>query len=276
MQTRTAVSTLASAATALVLAATLAACGPGKGGARTPAGSPPSGNPAPGRAPGVIATGTPAPGSAALTASTTDAGTITTQGTGMVSGAPDTMTLTIDVSTSAPHAATALLRNNALAAAVQRTLERDGVKASDIQTSGLSLQENYPPSPAGFQVDDSVNATLHDLTRAGTVIDEAVASAGDSGRLDGVAFSISDSSPLLAAARQQAVAAARVQAEQLAAAAGESLGALVSLSDEQQSDSPDPLPFAANTAASAAAPVPVRPGTQQLSVAVTAVWRAAP
>ena len=121
-----------------------------------------------------------------------------------------------------------------------------------------------------------MNATLHDLTRAGTVIDEAVASAGDSGRLDGVAFSISDSSPLLAAARQQAVAAARVQAEQLAAAAGESLGALVSLSDEQQSDSPDLLPFAANTAASAAAPVPVRPGTQQLSVAVTAVWRAAP
>jgi uncharacterized protein YggE len=215
-------------------------------------------------------------GSATLTASTTP-GTITTQGTGMVSGAPDTMTLIIDVSTSALHAGTALQRNNALATAVQQTLERDGVKPSDIQTSGLSLQENYPPSQAGFQVDDSVNATTHDLTRAGTVIDDAIAAAGDSGRLDGVTFSMSDSSPLLAAARQQAVAAARVQAQQLAAAAGETLGSLVSLSDEQQSDGSYPFGATASAAASGStAPVPVKPGTQQLSVVVTAVWRAVP
>jgi uncharacterized protein YggE len=183
------------------------------------------------------------------------------------------MSVSVRVSTTDVHAAAALARNNAITLAVQRTLERDGVAAKDIQTTDLSLQETYPPGPGGFEADDEVTAKLHDLTKAGSVIDDAVATAGDAGRLDGVSFSLSDTSPLMAAARQQAVAAARTDAAQLAAAAGERLGALRVLTDETYPNSPEP--YSALPAASSApttVPVPVQPGTQQLSVVVTATW----
>jgi uncharacterized protein YggE len=183
------------------------------------------------------------------------------------------MTVSIRVSTSGIHAAAALARNNALTLAVQHALERDGVAVKDIQTTNLSLQENYPPSPAGFEVDHEVSATLHNLARAGSAIDDAVTAAGDAGRLDGVVFSISDTSPLMGAARQQAVAAARTDAGQLAAAAGEQLAGLRSLTDQTQQNPPVLYPQSSAAVGSAeSAPVPVQPGTQQLSVVVTAVW----
>ena len=212
-------------------------------------------------------------GRAVLTAGTTGngAGTITTIGTGTVSGAPDTMTVSVSVSNTAPHAVAALAQNSAVAAAVQRALQAEGVAASDIQTSGLSLQRTYPPSPAGYQVDDSVIATIHNMTGAGSVIDDAVAAAGDTGRLDGVSFSISATNPLMSEARAQAVQAARTQAQQLAAAAGERLGMLVSLSEQPQQTYPTGVQFGAS-ASSAAAPVPIKPGTQQLNETVNAVW----
>jgi uncharacterized protein YggE len=250
----------------------LTGCGGHSGVDRTsnspsPSGSPPSGSPSAARQQAFLT-----PGTVPATVSPAD-GTITTTGTGTVSGAPDTMTVSIRVSTSDPHVAAALGHNNAITLAVQQALERDGVAAKDIQTTGLSLQETYPPSAAGYEVDDEVSATLHNLARAGSAIDDAVAAAGDAGRLDGVSFSMSDSSPLMAAARQQAVTAARADAAQLATAAGENLGGLRSITEETNQNAPVPyaqVPTAAGSAS--AAPVPVQPGTQQMSVVVTAVW----
>jgi uncharacterized protein YggE len=183
------------------------------------------------------------------------------------------MTVNVRISTSGAHAAATLAQNNSITLAVQQALEGDGVAQKDIQTSGLSLQENYPPSPAGFEVDDEVSATLHNLTRAGSAIDDAISTAGDAGRLDGVTFSMSDTSPLMGAARQQAVAAARADAEQLAAAAGERVIGLHALTD-QSDQNPQPLSSEMVPAAGSAsrAAVPVQPGTQQLSVMVSAVW----
>lgn len=209
----------------------------------------------------------PAPGSPA------DAGTITTTGTGRVSGTPDTMKVSIQVSTSGLHAAIALGHDNALTLAVQHALQRDGVATKDIQTTGLSLQQTYPPSVAGYEVDDEVSATIHYLAGAGAAIDDAIAAAGDAGRLNGVTFSMSDTSPLIAAARQQAVGAARSDAAQLAVAAGAHLVGLRSLTEQANQDSPMPYGQAAAAAGSASAPaVPIQPGTQQMTVVVTAVW----
>ena len=235
----------------------LTACGGGGGGgART---SDPS---------------SPAPAPAAVLASTSGAGTLTTVGVGTVAGEPDTLTLGISVTTTAPHASTALAENNVIAARVQQVLQGDGVAAADLQTTGLSLQQAYPASN-GYQVDDQVTATVRNLSKAGTVIDAALAAAGDAGRLDMANLSMSTTSPYMGAARQQAVAAARLDAEQLAAAAGERLGPLVSLTDQTQQ--PGPI-FSANSAAASASstPVPIQPGTQEVTVSVTGVWSISP
>lgn len=221
-------------------------------------------------------------GGANLSGSTGTGPTVTTTGTGTVKGTPDTLTVNIDVSTTAVHVNQALEENNVTSAAVQHALERDGVAVPDIQTGNLSLQENYDGSNlvSGYAADDTVTAILHHMSTAGTVINDAIAAAGDSGRLGGISLSMSDTNPLMAAARQQAVYVARTQAQQLAAAAGERLGGLVSLSDQ-----PEQQPYfgavpamgvASGASAGASAPVPVQPGSQQLSVQVTAVWSLAP
>ncbi len=202
--------------------------------------------------------------------------TITTQGVGTVTGAPDTLTVGIGVSTTAAHAAIALAENNAIASRVQQALQSAGVPLAGIQTTGLSLEPTSPDP--GFQVYDEVTATVKNIAKAGAIIDDALAPAGDAGRLDQVDLSISDTSPFMAAAEQRAVASAKAQAEQLAAAAGEQLGALVSLTDSpQQPNGVFPQSFAASgSSTGAAAPVPVQPGTQQMSVDVTGVWAVTP
>jgi hypothetical protein len=266
MPTRNALLILGTALAALVL--TLTACGASNQRTTTPTTAV---HPTP-LSPSSFA------GGANLSGSAVAGPTVTTTGTGTVNGTPDTLSVGIDVSTTAVHVNQALQENNATSTAVQHALERDGVAVSDIQTGNLSLQENYTGSNvvSGYVADDTVTATLHHLSNAGTVINDAIAAAGDSGRLNGISLSMSDTNPLMAAARQQAVSVARTQAQQLAAAAGERLGGLVSLTDQpEQQPYGGTYPMVANgpsASAGTSTPVPLQPGSQQLSVQVTAVW----
>jgi uncharacterized protein YggE len=207
---------------------------------------------------------------------TSPPGTVTAQGIGTVTGQPDTLTLGIGVSTTAAHAATALSQNNVIAAAVQAALKKGGVAAANIQTTGLSLQQNWNNGTLdGYAVYDEVTATIHNLATAGTIIDAALAPAGDAGRLDEVNLSFKDTSPLMSAARAQAVRSAETQAAEMAAAAGEHLGALVSLTEvAPPPNTIAPVPVNAGGASSASTPpVPIQAGSQQLSVTVTGVWQ---
>ncbi|HWG74989.1 MAG TPA: SIMPL domain-containing protein [Acidimicrobiales bacterium] len=262
---------LAASVTVAVIA--LAGCGTD----HAVSGTAPPGATAP--APALLAT---AP--AASTPSVPAAGsTITTEGTGAVSGTPNVMTVSIGVQTTAPRAGDALSQNNTVATAVQAVLARDGVAVADIQTGELSLyaqqQDGSASTVGGYQVSDVVTATLRNLGKAGSVIDDALAAAGDAGRLQGVSFSVADDSPLLSRARQQAVASARQDAQEMASAAGVKLVGLRSLSDQTSSGVPYATagqPFAAGAHTASAAPVPVQPGTQQTTVQVTAVWDVSP
>lgn len=205
------------------------------------------------------------------------AGTVTAQGTGSVTGEPDTLTATIGVSTTAAHAATALAENNTLAASVQAVLERDGVSQADVQTTNLSLQQNWSNSgPSGYAVADEVTATIHKLSTAGTVIDDALGAAGDSGRLEQVNLSFRDTDPLMAAARTQAVQSAESQAAQMASASGNRLGVLESLTAAPQAVTYPQMSGGAMASASSGTVVPVQPGTQDVSVQVTGVWQLIP
>jgi uncharacterized protein YggE len=195
----------------------------------------------------------------------------------MVTGDPDTVTLEIGVSTTGVHAADALGENNSLAASVEAVLEAHGVTAQNIQTTNLDVQQNWgSKGPSGYSAEDDLTVTIHDVAGAGALIDEALAPAGDAARLDSVQFSLSNSSPLLAEARQQAVVSARAQALQMAEAAGEHLGALISLSDVQPASNNVTYPATFNAAASPAAAVPLQAGSQQVSVDVTGVWQILP
>ncbi len=93
---------------------------------------------------------------------------------------------------------------------------------------------------------------------------------GNAVTVNGISLNLTDTSSLLARARKAAVANARTKAAQYAAALGQPLGPVVSISD---TGGGGPFfPAAERTAAGAASSVPISPGTQQLSVSVTVVY----
>jgi uncharacterized protein YggE len=214
------------------------------------------------------------PGRTVAAEAATPGARITVTGTGTVSGSPDQLMLYMGVQANGSSVSAALQRANRAVSAVTRALARTGVRASDIQTSGLSIQPDYTGSstvPAGYRVSESIDVTLRTQAAAGTQITDAVRAGGNATQVDGVSLNLNDTSSLLATARAKAVADARAKAAQYARALGLSLGPVVSVSEQH----PAPvLPmFAAPSAGRAApSPVPVSPGSQQLTVTVTAVF----
>jgi len=205
-----------------------------------------------------------------------DSPEITVTGVGEVSGTPDTLTVQMEVDSQATHATDALSQNESQTSSLIQTLTGAGVAQSDIQTASLSIYPTYGSSGqsiTGYQVDEGISVTLHDLSTAGSVIDAAARSVGDDIRIDGMSLSISDTSSLMAQARSQAMGDAQAKAKQLAAGAGTTLGAIVSVTDSTTT-TPTPVDYGGDVPAASAA-VPVQSGSQQLSVSVTVVYQLA-
>ena len=200
----------------------------------------------------------------------TGARTITVVGVGQVRGTPDVADLSLGVSGRGASAADVLATMGDRAQKVIDALHGAGVADDDIQTSNLSVQPVVDDQNhiTGYQATSSVMARIRDLSKAGAIVDAAAAKAGDNIRVDGISFSIDDDSKLLAAARTKATKRARAQAEQLAAGAGVQVGDVQSISESTTV----PVDFPPAAGVAAAAPTPIQPGTETLSVSATVVY----
>jgi uncharacterized protein YggE len=207
-------------------------------------------------------------------------GTITVTGSGTVQGVPDTLQFSVGVVTVRGTATGALTANDAT---VQRLVDRllgRGVKQKDLQTSDLNIYENTNNQGqlTGFTVDDTLNVTMHNvdkkgnLAKAGGAIEGAARVAGDGIQFNGITFSITNQSSLLAAARTKAMNDAFTEAGQDASAGGTSVGGVVKISDQvNESSAPYTYGFAA-TDSTLRAGVPLQAGTQPVSVQVTVTY----
>lgn len=203
----------------------------------------------------------------------TPAATITVTGSGTIKGTPDTLSFQIGVQTQRPTAAAALSVNNARVSGLERALSRHGVTRQDMQTSNLSLYEdtNDNGQLVGFTVSDDLNVTLHKIADAGRAIDAAANAAGPGVQLSGITFSISNDSTLLAHARARAMQNAKTEATDIAKGGGTSVGAIVRVTDQENSGSSIVYPFADAYAATSAG-VPIEAGSESLNVQVTVVY----
>jgi uncharacterized protein YggE len=207
---------------------------------------------------------------------------LTVQGTGQATGTPDLLNVVVEVAASGPSATTALANDNTLAGAVVNAYKAGGVAAKDIQTANLTLQPQYiypkgVPRVTGYQVSNTITATLHDLSTSGAIIDAVVAAGGDAVQIQSIGFSASNPSLVGAQARARATVQAVAHAKALARAAGNVLGSVCSLTDQpavsyNENATDNNLSFA-----SAGTPaVPVEPGTQTQSAQVTVVYSLTP
>ena len=240
-------------AAALTMAVTLGGCGAGTGAQSSPTGP------------------TAASAQPATLAAAASSARITVTGTGTVTGTPNQLVLNMGVQVNGPSVSSALGRANDAVVAVTAALRAQGVAAADVQTSGLSIWPSYPSGsqvPNGYSVSESLTATLNRLSAAGTQINAAVHAGGDATTVSGVSLNLTDDSSLLAA-RARAVADAKAKAAQYAKALGEPLGPVVSITDQA---SAQPVQQYGMASAAASKSVPISPGTQQLSVSITAVF----
>jgi uncharacterized protein YggE len=201
---------------------------------------------------------------------------ITVRGTGLVEGTPDVLELMVGVDTRGKSAGDALAENSKLTIQVLQVLSDAGVADKDVQTSNLSISPVYDEDNEvviAYEVGNHVIARIHDLGKAGHIVDAATKAAGDQVVVQGLYFSIDDNSDLVARARADAVKRAKAQAQQLADAAGVELGPLQSIVEESAPSGPVVVAEKAAAPATADAAPPVQPGSETLSVDVTLVYR---
>jgi uncharacterized protein len=197
---------------------------------------------------------------------------VSVTGEATVSVPPDLAQVDGGVSSDAKTAREAFEANNAAMGKVLLALKSAGIDAKDIQTSRLSLQPQSAlsrpgPSPiVGYRANNRVTVRVRDVAKVASVIDTLVgAGANDIG---GIVFSVSNASKLLDEARERAIADARRKAEIYARAAGVTLGAPVSISEES---SPGPMPYR-RIAAGMPVSAPVAQGEETLQVTVSVSW----
>ena len=186
---------------------------------------------------------------------------------------PDLAQIDAGVTSEAKTAREASDANNAAMGKVLLALKGAGIDEKDTQTSRLSLQPQYPPNRTGpsaavaYRASNRITVRLHDLTKLASTIDMLVsAGANDIGGID---FVVSNASKLLDEARAQAIADARRKAEIYAKAAGVTLGAPLSISEEGAAQ---PLFQTRMAGKMAAAAVPIAQGEETLSITVGMTW----
>jgi uncharacterized protein YggE len=199
--------------------------------------------------------------------------TITVTGSGTVTGKPNTMSFQVGVQNEAATAKQALAQNNAQMSALEASLLNHGITKKNMQTSGLDIYANTNANGTitGFSVEDDLNVVTHRLDSAGAALDAAANAVGNNIVLNGVTFSISNQSKLLASARARAIENAHTEAAQIAKGAGTSVGDIARVTDQENSGTTGVV-YPENNFASAARSVPVQSGSQSISVQVNVVY----
>jgi uncharacterized protein len=199
---------------------------------------------------------------------------ISVTGEARISVPPDLAQIDAGVTSEAKTAREASDANNAAMGKVLLGLKGAGIDEKDYQTSRLSLQPQYSSAKSGlaatvvgYRAGNRVTIRLRDVTKVASVIDTLVTAGAN--EIGGINFMVSQASKLLDDARGQAVADARRKAEIYAKAAGVTLGAPLSISEEGAAQ---PLFRARMAAPMAAAPTPVAQGEETLSITVGMTW----
>ena len=201
---------------------------------------------------------------------------ISVTGEATISVAPDLAEVDGGVTTQAKTAREASDGNNRAMAAVLAALKGAGIADADIRTSRLSLQpqvsparmsSDTPPTIVGYRASNRVTVRVHDITKVASTLDALLAAGAND--IGGVNFMVSNASKWLDDARPKAIADARRKAEIYAKAAGVSVGAPLSISEEGSNVPIAPRGFAQGMTASAPTPIAAGDATLKVTIGVS-------
>jgi len=202
--------------------------------------------------------------------------TVSVNGIGTVTTNPDTASIQLGVTVTNATLAEAQGQASTQMQAIIDALVAAGIEEKDIQTSSyyVSVVQNYdsngnPSEVTNFQVQNLVNVVVRNIDNVGPVLDGAVAAGANT--VYGVNFYVDDSTAASSEARALAVQDAQQKAQELATAAGKTLGPIVSIT-EAYSYGPVYGKGGGAMAAESAAPAPIQVGTTTVQIEVTVVY----
>lgn len=198
---------------------------------------------------------------------------ISVTGEGRVSAEPDMAIVQIGVSREAPKASEAMAATSDAANAVLEEIEAAGIAPRDVQTANISLTprwqntNNSRPRIIGYAASINLTVRARALPSLGQLLDAVVSDGAN--QMNGLSFSMADPRPLQDAARQMAVKDARAKAELLAEAAGVTVGAVVSISENGAGR---PVATMARSAMMEASAVPIAAGEVDVNASVSIIF----
>jgi uncharacterized protein YggE len=195
-------------------------------------------------------------------------------GQGVIYVTPDVAYINIGVTSKDVDVATALEQNNIDSTKVAEALKELGVEAKDIQTSAFNIYPQPEYGPDGqiirtlYQVDNTIYVTVRDLQALPKILSQVVKSGAN--QIYGISFDVLDKTKAISEARKMAIDNAKLNASEIASAAGITLGKLTSV-NVYTTGSPTPMyegKYALGGGGMASANVPVSAG--QLVITVNA------
>ena len=167
--------------------------------------------------------------------------------------------------------------------AINTYARTEGISEKDIKTLSYNVDPRYqyymcppkeggvcPPAEiAGYTILQSVQVTVRDFSKIGTLLSGVVANGANS--VSQLTFTIDDPTIVQNEARAEAIVKAKQKAEGLAAAGGFRLGKLLSIEEyAQQPGYPYPVYERAVGGMGGGGAIPsIEPGSQEVSVSVT-------
>ena len=206
--------------------------------------------------------------------------TLNVTGAGLVYLTPDIAYIYIGVHTEMPTASEAVAENNVQTQKVIDALKKLGVDVKDIRTTNFSIWpiDRYDPATGTatgekvYSVDNTVYVTVRDLAKLGDLLDGVIIAGANT--VNSIQFDVADKTAAMKEARAAAVTNAKEQAQELADAAGVTLGQITSISFYDAIPYPvmDSYGKGGGGAMVEAAAVPIQPGQMTLTVTVSMTY----
>jgi uncharacterized protein YggE len=203
---------------------------------------------------------------------------VTVEGMGTISGTPDVLLVSLQVTHEAATTRDALDGANAVVQRVLTSLKGHGVAPADVQTTGLALYPTYDynngnQTKTGYAAGQSLAVKLRSADRRGETI-SAASAVSDDVTINGLSFDLENNAALLARAQNAAFAMAKDEAARYAGLAGRSLGRVIAINQVTNAPTPGPVGFGGGLAVGAApaSAVPLAEGSQPVSVSVIVTW----
>lgn len=210
-----------------------------------------------------------------------DPRTLRMVGSGTATVVPDQLGFTLSVTDKQPALDRALAGSSGTMKRVLAELGKHGVRAADVQTTGLQMHPEYdyqaygPPVLTGYRVTQRARVRVRDLAQGGRAVSAAVETGGNGVRVTDIRLGVADPEAALDRARDEAVAEATRKAGRYAAATGQALGEVLALREVGDGDRARrnvELGHLSARAARDASALPVRAGKDELTVTVQVVW----